>query len=102
MVPGSVTFAGASVVRDYPYPGNDTLVLAVRPSLSVVGGTSRVCTYSISDINTVMDNSLTECAYGEDRRVVWDGSTPYNMRGFCSLLSVSFVTHTYKNLFYYL
>ena len=86
---GSVAFTGASVVKDYSYPGGDTLVLTVKPSLSVVGGSSRVCTYSISDIDTAMDNSLAKCTDGEDRRVIWAKNFPPNSRRVCKHLTVS-------------
>ncbi|XP_065900650.1 plexin-A2-like isoform X2 [Dysidea avara] len=73
---GSVAFVDASVVRDYPYPGNDTLVLVVQPPLSVSSGTSGVCTYSLNAINTAMNNSQSNCAaMTEVERVVWTGST---------------------------
>ena len=86
---GSVAFVGASVARDYPYPGNDTLFLAVRSS--VVDGLSRVCTYGISNINVIMDNSLTECANGNLRRVVWGGSilSDAQLNTFCGRVTVS-------------
>ncbi|XP_065900682.1 plexin A3-like isoform X2 [Dysidea avara] len=79
---GPALYAAASVtklVNSY----SSTLVLAVRQPLS--NSTSRVCTYSISDINTAMDNSLTACAAGEDRRVVWDSKMlPQNFTRLCS------------------
>jgi len=78
----SPTFADA----DYLYPGNDTLVLTVQTNLAIGGGTSRVCTYSISDINTAMDDSLSDCASGIDRRTIWDGHFPPNVQNFVEFL----------------
>ena len=73
--PFAQAFAGAAVVRNFPNRGINTLVLTVRSPLLDLSNTSRVCTYSLSDINTAMDNSLTACAAGENRRVVWDESS---------------------------
>ena len=70
----SAVFAGASVVQDYPNPGNDTVVLVVRPQDDVSSGNSRVCTYNIFDINTAMDNTLTACAAGTASGGVWSNS----------------------------
>jgi len=98
---GSAAFAGASVVQDYPNPGNITLVLAVESS-SRIDYASRVCTYNISDINTIMDNSLTECAAGEDldgKRPIWVDSTI--LPSFCGNSTVSFVEHTSCMMLYF-
>ena len=89
---GSVAFVDASVVRDYPYPGNDTLVLVVQPPLSVSSGTSGVCTYSLNAINTAMNNSQSNCAaMTEVERVVWTGSTLSDtvLLGLCAEEAVS-------------
>jgi len=86
---GSVVFAGASVVQDYPNPGNNTLVLAVRSVRSSVA--SQICTYSISDINTAMDNSLSDCADNSvDRRTNWDESDDvFDFGNLCTASTVS-------------
>jgi len=86
---GASVFAGASVVRDYPYPGNDILVLAVRSPDGTNNDTSRVCMYNTSDINTAMDDSLSECVSGENRRTVWGGSTSSLIQNLCGVSSVS-------------
>jgi len=76
---GPATYAAASVTKLVNSSSN-TLVLTVSSS-----GTSRVCTYSISDVNTIMDESLTACAAGEDRRVIWDSKPlPKNFTRLCS------------------
>ena len=79
---GPALYAAASVTK-LVNSSSSILVLAVRSPLS--SSTSRVCTYSISDINTAMDNSLTACAAGEDRRAVWNSKPlPQNFTRLCS------------------
>ena len=82
-------FASASVFVSF-----NTLVLTVRSQdeVSVQSRSGRVCTYNINDINTAMDNGLTECrnAANDDDirsiRPIWDTSIPsggFNIPGFC-------------------
>ena len=79
---GPALYAAASVVK-LVISSSSTLVLTVQ--LPQSSGTSRVCTYSISDINTAMDSSLAACAAGEDRRVIWNVKPlPLNIATLCS------------------
>ena len=93
---GSIAlFASASV-----YVSLNTLVLSVR-SLdieTVQSRSGRVCTYNINDINTAMDNGLTECRNAVDDdgiinvRPVWDTSIPsggFDIAALCDNFDVS-------------
>ena len=71
-------FASASV-----FVSLNTLVLTVRSpdTVSIQSRSGRVCTYNINDINTAMDNGLTDCTNAaannaaiESIRPVWDTS----------------------------
>ena len=74
-------FASASVFESF-----NTLVLTVRSpdTVSLQSRSGRVCTYNINDINTAMDNGLTECRNAAGNNViesirirpVWDTSIP--------------------------
>ena len=68
---GAASFAGVSLLEQFPNTDNSTLVLTVRsPSR---GGTGRVCTYSMSDINDAMDAGLTACKNNdENKEAAWD------------------------------
>ena len=75
-------FAGAEILEDSSRT-NITLVLTVRPP--TVGGTGRVCTYSMSDINDAMDDGLTACRNNdENREVAWD-NFPSNFIAICDV-----------------
>ena len=72
-------FASASVFVSF-----NTLVLTVQSQdeVSVQSRSGRVCTYNINDINTAMDNGLTECRNAANNAVitnirpVWDITVP--------------------------
>ena len=72
-------FASASVFESL-----NTLVLTVRSwdDEAFQSRSGRVCTYNITDINTAMDNGLTDCTSAPnnnaigDIRPVWDMSIP--------------------------
>ena len=93
----AVVFAGASILDSFSSSSN-TLVLTVRSPDSAITRFGRVCTYSISDINTAMDNGRTACANGESREAVWD-NFPNNYllyRAICSVATVSTLfTHSF-------
>ena len=82
----SASFAGVEIVESFRNLTN-TLVLTVRSSTGVRSG--RVCTYSINDINTAMDNGLAACTAGEDRRAVWDDIPKLNPSLICPSYTVS-------------
>ena len=67
----STVFAGASVLGALSNSSN-TLVLTVRSPDTHSTSSGRVCTYSISDINTAMENGRMACAARENRETVWD------------------------------
>jgi len=52
---------------------------------------------NISDINTILDSSLTKCAAGEDSRPIWDENHDSTLQNFCGASTVSFVEHTTCN-----
>ena len=83
---GASAFSGASLLEGFPNTTDDTLLLTVRPPAGT-SGTSRVCAYSMSDINTAMDNGLTACAAGEDRAAVWDDRFRRDFADSCGLPS---------------
>ena len=64
----STLFVGASLYENFPDSTSNILLLLVQP-LDQQGAT-RLCTYRISDINTVMDAGLTDCAVNGNDRVV--------------------------------
>ena len=88
-------FASVSVFEHF-----NTLVLTVRspdtvPFQSRFG---RVCTYNINDINTAMDEGLTDCRDAEtdgdieEIRPVWDKTIPsggFDIPAFCDNFDVS-------------
>ena len=79
----SAVFVGASILA------NNTLILTVRSPGSVrfTSRSGRVCTYSISDINTAMDNGLTTCINGQVQttRPVWNSALPsFDAPAFCA------------------
>ena len=87
----AAVFRAATLVRDYPQPGNHTLLLTVVPPSTVTGGSTRVCAYSISDINIAMNNSFRDCQNQRIDRTVWSRSTLTDMQlsGICAQGSVS-------------
>ena len=91
MCNGASVFSGASLLEDFPNTTNNTLLLTVRPPADT-SGTSRVCAYNISDINTAMDNGLTACAAGEDRATVWADRFSGDFADSCSLPATSVCT----------
>ena len=87
--PTVAIFASASVSVSL-----NILVLTVRSpdTESVQSRSGRVCTYNISDINTAMDNGLTDCRDAENDddivniRPVWDKMIPsggFDIPAFC-------------------
>ena len=93
--PTAVLFASASV-----FVSLNTLVLTVRSldTETVQSRSGRVCTYNINDINTAMDNGLTECRNAFDNdgiisvRPVWDTSIPsggFDIAALCDNFDVS-------------
>ena len=97
MCGGAAVFAGVSFLEDFPNTNTNTLVLAVRPPTT--GGTGRVCTYSMSDINDAMDNGLTACRNNdENREVAWD-EFHSNFVAICdgATVSLSFILYSYIN-----
>ena len=82
----SVTvFAGASI-------SSNTLALTVRSPDAATSRSGRVCTYSISDINTAMENGRNACAAGENREADWDDFPIVNYyRAICTVATVSIV-----------
>ena len=85
----SILFVGASLYENFPDSTSNTLLLLVRPPDQQ--GATRLCTYRISDINTVMDAGLTDCAVnGNDRVTVWRGSFPSLFQAVCTTAPVSF------------
>ena len=92
---GTALFASASV-----FVSLNTLVLTVRSldTVSVQSRSGRVCTYNINDINTAMDNGLTDCRNAANNngitsiRPVWDTTIPsggFNIPTICSSFDVS-------------
>ena len=88
-------FASASVFESF-----NTLVLTVRSpdTVSNQSRSGRVCTYNINDINTAMDNGLTDCTTAannnaiESIRPVWDASIPstgFDIPMICTSYNVS-------------
>ena len=94
MCGGAASFAGISLLEEFPNTDNSTLVLTVRsPS---TGGTGRVCTYSMSDINDAMDAGLTACRNNdENREVAWD-NFPSRFVDICdsATITVSFILYS--------
>ena len=86
----AAVFRAATLVRDYPQPGNHTLLLTVVPT-STVMGTTRVCAYSIRDIDIAMNDSFRDCQNQRIDRTVWSRSTLTDMQlsGICAQGSVS-------------
>ena len=85
-------FTAASLLENFPTSTENTLVLTVRSPDSVTVQSGRVCRYSISDINTAMDNGLTACIGGQVQRAVWDTrNLPsfFDIPTFCSSFTVS-------------
>jgi len=68
-------FAGASLFGNILNSTN-TLVLTVQSPDIAQTCSGRVCTYSINEINTAMENGWIACAGREDRKTVWDDSFP--------------------------
>ena len=94
---GTALFTSASV-----FVSLNTLVLTVRSpdTVSVQSRSGRVCTYNINDINTAMDNGLSDCRNAANNnditsiRPVWDTSIPYSgvfdIPAFCTNFDVSY------------
>lgn len=88
---GASAFSGASLLEGFPNTTVNTLLLTVRPPAGT-NGTSRVCAYSMNDINTAMDNGLTACAAGEDRAAVWADRFRRDFADICGLPSTNVST----------
>jgi len=88
----TASFAGASLFKSILNSTN-TLVLTVRSPDTAQTRSGRVCTYSISEINTAMENGRVACASddGEVRQTVWDDTFPASnfYTSICSRPSVS-------------
>ena len=87
----AAVFRAAALVRDNPQPGNHTLLLTVVPPFTVTGGSTRVCAYSIRDIDNAMNDSFRNCLNQRIDRTVWSRSTLTDMQlsGICAQRSVS-------------
>ena len=89
----STSFAGASLYVNFLNSTNNILLLLVKPAAGQ-HGTTRLCTYRISDIITAMDAGLTDCAVnGNDRAPVWKGSFPNLFQAICATAPVSFYVY---------
>ena len=84
----SALFAGASLYENFPNSNDNTLLLLVQPP-SGQGGSSRLCTYQISDINSAMEAGRTACANNIQRPVVWDDDFPSTLLNVICSLDVS-------------
>jgi len=91
-------FAGASLFRNILNSTN-TLVLTVRSPDIVPFRSGRVCTYSISEINTAMKNGRVACVGGEDRETVWDNNFPAS-NFYMSICSSATVSHLFIQIMY--
>jgi len=92
-------FAGASLFRNIVNSTN-TLVLTVQSPDIAQTCSGRVCTYSISEINTAMENGRIACAGGEDRETVWDDSFPAS-NFYISICSRPSVSDVFTQTMYY-
>ena len=85
----STVFAGASLYENFINSTNNILLLLVQPSPGQPG-TTRLCTYTINDINTAMDAGLTDCAAnGNSRATVWGRFPPSLVQAICATTTVS-------------
>ena len=94
-------FAGASLFRNILNSTN-TLVLTVRSPDTVQTRSGGVCTYSINEINTAMENGRVACASdeGEVRQTVWDNTFPAS-NFYTSIYSSATVSHLFTQIMYY-
>jgi len=92
-------FAGASLFRNILNSTN-TLVLTVRSPDTAQTRSGRVCTYSISEINTAMENGRIACADGEDRETVWDNNFPAS-NFYIFICSRATVSNVFTQTMYY-
>ena len=85
----STVFAGASLFENFLNSTNNVLLLLVQPSPGQPG-TTRLCTYTISDINTAMDAGLADCAAnGNNRATVWGRFPQSLVQAICATVTVS-------------
>ena len=82
-------FTGASLYENFPNSTDNTLLLLVQPPAGQPGS-SRLCTYQISDINSAMEAGQTDCANGNQRPVVWDDDFPSSLFNVICSLDVSY------------
>ena len=85
----ATSFAGASLYKNFPNSTDSTLLLLVQPQAGQPGS-SRLCTYQISDINSAMEAGRTDCANGNQRAVVWDDDFPSTLFYVICSLDVSY------------
>ena len=81
-------FAGASLYENFPNSTDNTLLLLVQPPAGQPGS-SKLCTYQISDINSAMEAGRTACANNIQRPVVWDDDFPSTLLNVICSLDVS-------------
>ena len=93
-------FAGASLYENFPNPTNNTVLLLVQLPAGQPGS-SRLCTYQISDINSAIEAGRTDCANGNQRPVVWDDDFPSTLFNVICYLDVSYCLYIFVmyNLF---
>ena len=86
-----ILFAGASLYENFPNSTDNTLLLLVQPPAGQPGS-SRLCTYQISDINSAMEAGRTACINGIERPVVWvrDDKFPSTLFNVICSISVSY------------
>ena len=82
-------FAGASLHENFPNSTDNTLLLLVQSPYGQLGS-SRLCTYQISDINSAIEAGRTNCANGNETSVVWNDDFPSSISNFICSLDVSY------------
>ena len=95
----SALFAGASLYENFPNSTDNTLLLLVQPP-SGQAGSSRLCTYQISDINSAIEAGRIACANNNERAAIWDDDFP-SASFICNLdVSCCLCIFTLYNLFF--
>ena len=96
----STLFAGASLYENFPNSTDNTLLLLVQLPTGQPGS-SRLCTYQISDINSTMEAGQTDCANGNQRPVVWDDDFPSSLFNVICSLDVNCCLRIYMHCIIY-
>ena len=98
----TASFVGASLYENFPNYTDNTLLLLVQPPCGQTGS-SRLCTYQISDINSAIEAGWNNCANRILRPVVWnlDGYFGFFFNVRCTDSSVSYCLYIFVvyNLF---